>query len=406
MKIVAIETVRLQEFPNLLWLHLHSDQGLVGLGETLYGPGAAEAHIHEVIAPYLLGQDPLQIDRHQGHLLGYLGFVGSSAEMRGRSAVDIALWDLWGQVTNQPLHQLLGGAVRESIRVYNTCAGYRYVRSRPTQGTANFGLGAAEGPYEDLEAFLNRADELAHSLLEMGITGMKIWPFDYAAEASSGQYISAADLAKALEPFEKIRRAVGTKMDLMAELHSQWNRPTALKICRALEPLSLLWVEDPVFMDHLHSLEEVARSTTAPIAVGETRGGRADFRSLIEMDALSTIILDLSWCGGISEARKIATIAEAWHVPVAFHDCSGPVVLAASTHLAMNVRNCFIQEMVRAFYYGWYGELVSTLPPVEGGMIRPPAAPGHGLKLLPEVLSRPDCRRRRTEWSGEGSRRG
>ena len=396
MRITTIETIRLEEFPNLLWVHVGTDEGLTGLGETFYGPGAAEAHIHDVIAPYLVGQDPLQIDRHQGHLLGYLGFVGSSAEMRGRSAIDIALWDLWGQATAQSLHQLLGGAVRESIRVYNTCAGYRYVRSRPTQGTANFGLGETAGPYEDLDAFLNHADELAQSLLEMGITGMKIWPFDYAAEASQGQYISAADLATALGPFEKIRRAVGTRMDVMAELHSQWNRPTAIKICRALEPLQLLWVEDPVFMDHLHSLEEVARATTVPIAVGETRGGRADFRTLIEMEALSTIILDLSWCGGISEARKVAAIAEAWHVPVAFHDCSGPVVLAASTHLAMNVRNCFIQEMVRAFYSGWYRELVTDLPPVERGMIRPPAAPGHGLKLLPNILRRSDCHVRRS----------
>jgi len=396
MRITTIETIRLEEFPNLLWVHVGTDEGLTGLGETFYGPGAAEAHIHDVIAPYLVGQDPLQIDRHQGHLLGYLGFVGSSAEMRGRSAIDIALWDLWGQATAQPLHQLLGGAVRESIRVYNTCAGYRYVRSRPTQGTANFGLGETAGPYEDLDAFLTHADELAQSLLEMGITGMKIWPFDYAAEASQGQYISAADLATALGPFEKIRRAVGTRLDVMAELHSQWNRPTAIKICRALEPLQLLWVEDPVFMDHLHSLEEVARATTAPIAVGETRGGRADFRALIEMEALSTIILDLSWCGGISEARKVASIAEAWHVPVAFHDCSGPVVLAASTHLAMNVRNCFIQEMVRAFYFGWYRELVTDLPTVEHGMIRPPAAPGLGLKLLPEVLRRKDCHVRRS----------
>ena len=185
-------------------------------------------------------------------------------------------------------------------------------------------------------------------------------------------------------------------MDVMAELHSQWNRPTAIKICRALEPLQLLWVEDPVFMDHLHSLEEVARATTVPIAVGETRGGRADFRTLIEMEALSTIILDLSWCGGISEARKVAAIAEAWHVPVAFHDCSGPVVLAASTHLAMNVRNCFIQEMVRAFYSGWYRELVTDLPPVERGMIRPPAAPGHGLKLIPDILRRSGCHVRRS----------
>jgi L-alanine-DL-glutamate epimerase-like enolase superfamily enzyme len=398
MRITRIETIRLEEYPNLLWVHVGTDEGLTGLGETFYGPGAAEAHIHEVIAPYLLGQDPLQIDRHQAHLLGYLGFVGSSAEMRGRSAVDLALWDLWGQATSQPLYQLLGGTVRDSIRVYNTCAGYRYVRTRPTQGTANFGLDGTEGPYEDLDAFLTHPAELAQSLLEMDITGMKIWPFDYAAEASHGQYISDADLRTALGPFEKIRKAVGGRMDVMAELHSLWNRPTAIKICRALEPQDLLWIEDPVFMDHLHSLEEVARSTAAPIAVGETRGGRADFRSLIEMDALSTIILDLSWCGGLSEARKIAAIAEAWHVPVAFHDCSGPVVLAASTHIAAHVRNCFIQEIVRAFYYGWYRELVTDLPPIEHGMIRPLARPGHGLKLLPDVPKRKDCHIRRSDW--------
>jgi L-alanine-DL-glutamate epimerase-like enolase superfamily enzyme len=273
------------------------------------------------------------------------------------------------------------------------------VRKRPIQGTANFGLDGNEGPYEDLDAFLNRADELAHSLLEMGITGMKIWPFDYAAEVSNGQYISAADLNKALKPFEKIRNAVGDKIDVMAELHSLWNQPTAIKIARALEPFNPLWVEDPVFMDHLHSLEEVARATASPIAVGETRGGRADFRYLIEMDALSLIILDLSWCGGLSEARKVAAMAEAWHVPVAFHDCTGPVVLTASTHLALNTRNCFIQEIVRAFYYGWYGTLVTDLPSIEKGMIRTPSAPGLGLKLQPDVLKRKDCHTRRSEWN-------
>jgi galactonate dehydratase len=391
MKVTAVETVRVEEFPNLLWVQLHTDQGLVGLGETFYGPGAAEAHIHGIIAPYLLGKDPRLIDRHQAHLTGYVGFVGASAEMRGRSAVDIALWDLWGQASGQPVHQLLGGAVRDDIRVYNTCAGYQYVRNRPTQGTANFGIGTTEGPYEDLDAFLNRADDLAHSLLEMGIDAMKIWPFDYAAEASSGQYISAADLDKALTPFRLIREAVGDRMDVMAELHSLWNRPQAVRIAGALEEYSPLWVEDPVFMDHLSSLEEVARSTTAPIAVGETRGGRADFRGLIEMDCLSLVIMDVAWCGGISEARKVAAMAETWHVPVAFHDCTGPVVLAASTHLALNTRNCFIQEMVRAFYYGWYGELVTGLPPVKAGRITVPEGPGLGLALQPGVLKRKDC---------------
>src|SRR5690606_34282622 len=104
-------------------------------------------------------------------------------------------------------------------------------------------------------------------------------------------------------------------------------------IARELEQFDLLWVEDPVAMDHMASIGEVARATRAPIAVGETRGTLADYRYLLELDALSLVIMDLSWCGGVSEARRIASLASAWHTPVAFHDCSGPVVLAASTHL-------------------------------------------------------------------------
>ncbi len=396
MKIDAIETVRLEEFPNLLWTLVHTDEGPTGLGETFYGAGSAEAHIHGIVAPLLLGQDPRLIARHHPKLVGYVGFTGAGAEQRGRSAVDMALWDIWGQATGQPVHQLLGGAVRDDIRVYNTCAGYRYVRKADGQGTRNFGLSGSEGPYEDLDAFLNSADELAHSLLEMGIDGMKIWPFDFAAEASGGRYISAADLDGALEPFAKIRRAVGDRMDVMAEMHSLWDRPQAVRIARALEQYEPFWVEDPVFMDHLASLDEVARATTCPIAVGETRGGAADFRYLLELDSLGQIIMDVAWCGGITEARKIAHMAEPWHIPVAFHDCTGPVTLAASTHLALASPNCHIQEMVRAFYYGWYGELVTDLPPVERGRIRAPDAPGLGLALQPGVTKRADCTVRRS----------
>ncbi|MEE3108392.1 MAG: mandelate racemase/muconate lactonizing enzyme family protein [Pseudomonadota bacterium] len=396
MKVTEIETIRLAEFPNLLWVRLLTDDGVTGLGESFYGPGAVEAHIHETIAPYLLGRDPLAIEAHQAHLIGYLGFAGSGAEMRGRSAVDIALWDLWGRASGQPIHQLLGGRVRDSIGVYNTCAGYRYVRAKPVQGTANFGLDGHEGPYEDLDAFLNHADDLAHSLLEMGIGAMKIWPFDYAAEASHGQAISTADLKAALAPFEKIRAALGDKMEVMAELHSLWNRPMAVKIAGALEEFNPHWIEDPVFMDHLDSLDEVARATTAPIAVGETLGGRAAYRSLLALDSLSVIILDLTWCGGLTEARKIAAMADSYHVPVAAHDCTGPVALTAAVHFALHSRNCYIQEVVRAFYYGWYGELVTDLPPLENGVIRAPDGPGLGLELLPDIARRPDAQVRRS----------
>jgi L-alanine-DL-glutamate epimerase-like enolase superfamily enzyme len=400
LRVTEIETIRLERQPNLLWCRLHTDSDLVGLGETFYGPEAAEAHIHRIIAPYLIGKDPRQVERHQAHLTGYVGYVGSSAEIRGRSAVDIACWDLLGQAANLPLCDLWGGRVREDIRAYNTCAGYSYVQTRAVQGTENFGLADGlsngAGPYEDLKGFLERPVEVAESLLEMGITAMKIWPFDYAAEASQGQAITPAELKQGLAPFEKIRAALGDRMDLMAELHGLWNRPTAIQIARALEPLAPLWVEDPVVMDHLASLGEVARATRCPIATGETRGTRADFRAMLELEALSTLILDLSWCGGISEARKVAAMAEAWHVPVAFHDCTGPVVLAVSTHLALHARNCFIQEMVRAFYYGWYSELVTALPPVSRGRITVAEGPGLGLALNADVLKRADARVRRT----------
>lgn len=396
MKVTAIETIRSEEFPNILWVQVQTDEGITGLGETFYGPASAEGHIHGLIAPYLIGKDPRNIEAHQAHLIGYIGFVGSSAEMRGRSAVDIALWDILGKTSSLPLCDLLGGRVRENIKVYNTCAGYSYVQTKPTQGTANFGLDATKGQYEDLDAFLNRPDELAHSLLEMGISAMKIWPFDYAAEASSGYWISAEDLKRGLTSFEKIRAAVGDRMEIAAELHSLWSRPMAVKIARSLEPIDCMWVEDPVFMDHMHSIGEVARSTRSPIAVGETRGSRADFRQLLELEALSMVIVDLSWCGGISEARKVASMAETYHIPIAFHDCTGPVVLAVSTHLALNARNCWLQEMVRAFYYGWYHRFVTELPPVQNGTITVPKAPGLGLALQPDVMTRTGVTVRRT----------
>lgn len=388
MQVAVIRTIRTDEFPNLLWVEIETDEGITGLGETFYGPAAAEAHIHGIIAPYLMGKDPRNVEAHQAHLTGYVGFVGSSAEMRGRSAVDIALWDILGQAAGLPLCDLLGGRMREKIRVYNTCAGYSYVQTRPTQGTDNFGLTATTGDYEDLNGFLHTADELAHSLLDMDITAMKIWPFDYAAEATSGQWIGAEDLKRGLEPFEKIRDAVGDRMEIAAELHSLWSRPMAVKIALALEDIAPMWVEDPVFMDHLASIGDVAAETTCPIAVGETRGGLADFRQLFELNALSMVIMDLSWCGGISVAKRTATLGEAWHVPVAFHDCTGPVVLTASTHLALNTRNCWVQEIVRAFYYGWYGRFVTELPPLAKGEITVPGGPGLGTRLQQDLKDR------------------
>ena len=163
MKITKVETLRLDEFPNIMWVRIYTDEGLVGLGETFMGAQAVEAYIHEWAGPKLLGKDPLAIEARNRELTGYLGWRGSGAETRGNSAIDIALWDIFGKAANMPLHTALGGKSRDDIRIYNTCAGYRYVRNTVNQSTSNWGLGQHQGPYEDLEGFLHRADEVAES---------------------------------------------------------------------------------------------------------------------------------------------------------------------------------------------------------------------------------------------------
>lgn len=392
MIVTRLETIRLQEFGNVLWLKVHTDEGLYGLGESFMWPSTVEAHIHERIAPYLIGRDPLEIDNHWRNLYGYLGFRSTGAEMRAVSALDIALWDLWGKATLQPCYQLLGGRTRESIRTYNTCAGYRYIRSGVGQTVGNFGLpvGKAQGPYEDLEGFLHRADEVALSLLDEGITAMKIWPFDFAAAETSGMYVTAAQLKAALEPFEKIRRAVGDRMDIMVEFHSLWNLPAAVKIAAALEPYSPYWMEDPIKVDSVANLAEYRARTRCAVTASETMATRWGFRDLLEARACDFVMPDVGWCGGLGEAKKIATMAEAYSVPIAPHDCTGPVVLAASTHLAMNAPNAVFQESVRAFYTGWYQEIVTGLPQVKAGQISVGSAPGHGVDLAAGTLKRPD----------------
>ena len=393
MRISRIETLRLDEFPNILWVMVHTDSNLVGLGETFFGAQAVEAAMHETVASQMLGADPLAIERHSRQLLqNYVGFKSTGAEIRAASAFDIALWDLFGQVTGQPVYQLLGGRCRDTIRAYNTCAGYRYVRAKPVQRTENWGLGhSPAGPYEDLDAFLTRADELAESLIAEGYTGMKIWPFDFAAEASNGTDISTVDLRRALEPFEKIRKRVGDRIDIHVELHSLWTLPAAIKIAKAIEPFLPYWFEDPVRPSNLDALLQFRQSTPVWTTASELLSTRWGFRELFEKRAVSVAMLDIGWCGGLSEAKKIATMAESYELPIAPHDCTGPVVLAAGVHLSAASPNTLVQEVVRAFYHGWYQELAIDLPPLQNGDIRPLDKPGIGVRLRPGLAERPDA---------------
>src|SRR5690242_13038043 len=181
MKITALETIHLPEYPAILFVAIHTDAGLSGHADTCYAPDAVAGYIHKFAAPMLLGHDPLAIELHWRRLYEVIAHtVGKGAELRGLSAIDVCLWDILGQAAGMPVWQVLGGAARDRIKTYNTCGGPSY--GRPTRGGTGYGTDANQpGRYEDLIAFMTRADELALELLEEGITGMKLWPFDYVA---------------------------------------------------------------------------------------------------------------------------------------------------------------------------------------------------------------------------------
>ena len=383
--LTCLRTIRIPERPSLIWVELETDDGLVGLGETFRGASAVEAVLHDEIAPWLLGRDAEHIERISRHLLSpYVGFNSSGAEVRAASAIDIALWDLSGKRQGVPLHVALGGSMRDSVPTYNTCAGYAY----NTTGTRrDITLhDQAAGPYDDQVAFMRDAGALAQSLLDEGYKAMKIWPFDIYAPQSNGQTISLTDLKAGLEPFRKIRQAVGDRIEVMAELHSLWGSHAALRICRALEDYGVFWAEDPLSkMDDVQALADLRRQTRTPICGSETLGGLRPFRDLLAHDALDVVMLDLAWCGGLTEGRKIAALAQAYAKPLAPHDCTGPVVLMAGLHMALHAPTAIYQEVVRASLATWYPDLVTGLPIIEQGMARAPDAPGLGTALKPAV---------------------
>ena len=397
MKITAIETLRTEEFSNVIWVRVHTDAGVIGLGETFYGAGAIEAQIHDTFAGRILGKNPLHIEAIHREMLNLpMAQSSTGVEYRAASAIDIALWDLFGKVCGQPVHQMLGGLCREKQRVYNTCAGYTYVRSKNIKPVSNWNAGASEGPYEDLDGFMNRADAVAESLLEQGITAMKIWPFDPAAIENHGLYISAEQMKQAVKPFEKIRKAVGDKMEIMVEFHSLWNLPTAKKIARVLEDYSPTWYEDPIRMNSPQALAEYARNTTVSVCASETLGSRFPYKDMLDRDAMDIVMVDLCWTGGLTEGRKIAAMAETYHRPFAPHDCIGPVGFIAGIHAAFSQPNTLIMESVRAFYRGWYNELVTTVPLIKDGYVYPMEGVGLGVDLLPAVYERSDLTVRRS----------
>jgi L-alanine-DL-glutamate epimerase-like enolase superfamily enzyme len=413
MRIVKIETIWFQAvpqtewaktnplsrqaLPNNVWVRIHTDDGLVGLGETYYTPRAVTAIIHDTFAPLLIGRDPLNIENHWGNmfsLVNYCGYAG--AEMRAISALDIALWDLAGQYTRQPIYNLLGGRNRERVPIYNTCVGY--------------------GKYPDLDAWTGgKAGELAADLLREGITAMKIWPFDQFGRTISGpaapyepfvmwggkggqgvltHHLSNENIKKGLSIIEDIRRAVGDRMAIAIEGHACWNLPCATRIARALEPYDIMWLEEIMPPDNVDSFVRLKQSTKIPICQSERVFTRYHFRPWVEKPAADIIMPDFSWGGGITEGRKVCSMADTYFLPITSHDTIGPVALWAAAHLMLHIPNALIMETVRSYTHaeGWYNDVVTDRIPIAEGHLALPDKPGLGTRLQDDFTSRPNAR--------------
>jgi galactonate dehydratase len=374
MKITAVETIYIPRGVTVhvgaityLWVRIHTDEGIIGLGESYPNAEAEAAIVHSRLAAVLLGRDPSAIDRLWADMflaVSYSGWAG--AEMRAISAVDIALWDLLGKAMGQPVYKLLGGASRQSIRIYNTC-------------------------YDRVD-FTNEPCQLARELLASNVRAMKIWPFDPIAKETGGNHISAEQLRRAIEPLRLIREEFADAIEVAIEFHGFWNLPCAIKIAAALEPYKPLWLEEMLPQDNLAAYAELARSTDIPLCLSERLMTRWGFRELLENRAAQIIMPDVAWCGGISETKKIATMAETYYLPIAPHNCGGPVLHFATAHVAANLTNLFIMESVRRHYNEEYEGLVTRklVPEVSGELSLPPG-PGLGVELSSEVLARKDA---------------
>jgi galactonate dehydratase len=385
-RISSVATIVHERYPNLLHVLVHADDGAVGLGETFFEPALTAEWVHRRIAPLVLGQ-PARNAAALAYRLSSAPGEGrqpaagvSGIETRAVSAFDIAAWDLRARSLGLPLHDALGGAVRDRIRVYNTCAGLR--------GDASWGLASAgDDRYDDWDASLHRPGELARELLDEGITAMKIYPFLRLREATQdGIFITPRQLEENLEPFRAIRAAVGSEIDLCVDLVNMWTFDPALRIATALEEFGLLWIEDPLRISSVRELGRLARLLRTPLAGNETLAGLPAFFDLIDRGGVSIVRVDPQWCGGVAEALRIADYANGRGLGVVFHDCAGPVAWATSVQCALHAPNAMLQEAVRAYYLLAYPGIASGIPSVVDGHVTPAPGPGHGATLVPAYV--------------------
>jgi len=372
MKITRIDTTLWKHpedapwLPNWTWIRVHSESGHVGIGESYPRNESEAAVVHSTVAPFLLGRDGGDIDRIWADLYRTFDFqVTGGTEMRVLSAINLALWDLLGKALGVPVYRLIGGKSNPKIRVYNTCFGLRY-------------------------DFNKEPEKIMREVLyRYGVKSIKIWPFDEAARRNQHQYVTHADIDEGLAPVRKLRDAFGSDIEIMMEFHGGWNLTSAIRIARALEPYQPAWLEDMLLPDNYPQYRQLAEATSLPLTLSERIAGLMRFHEMLEARVAKFVMFDVTWCGGLGEARKIASLAEAFQLPIAPHTAGGPLLFYASTHLATAATNLWIMESVQRYYEADWPKMIRNPIVPEDGFVRAPELPGFGLEIKPDVWGHP-----------------
>ncbi len=398
LKITAIETSAVTDIMGaLLLVRVHTEGGLIGHGETYYAPTAVQSLIHDWMSYRLLGADALAIESHWRFFYErFANFGVRGTELRAISAIDVALWDLLGQVTKQPIYRLLGGPVRTRVPVYNSCGSPTYGRNPGgTPAWPGYGGVGSPGPLCDSYNLFHDPVSLALELMSEGFGAVKTWSFDGAAHRSGGMRISLADLDEAVNPLRKMREAVGDKLEILVDGHGFFMLPAALRIADALRDVRPLWLEDVLKTDNIETLADFRRQSRMPISVSEMLLARPDFARLLDAGGADFVMIDPTWVGGISETARLAHMAQAYNVPSTMHDCTGPLTFLAGVHVNAAVPGCCFQETVRAHVRSFYKDVIDPVPVIRGGFVELPTQPGIGATLNPDLFApnRPGVRR-------------
>ncbi|ALM51237.1 galactonate dehydratase [Halomonas huangheensis] len=357
MKITKLKTWQVP--PRWLFLKIETDEGVYGWGEPVIEGRAAtvEAAVHE-LSDYLIGEDPRNIE-HLWNVMYRAGFYrGGPILMSAIAGIDQALWDLKGRELGVPVHQLLGGKVRNKMRMYAWTGG-----DRPS----DVGVGAK-------------------ALVDQGFTAFKMngTPELQIVDSHSKIDDAVARIAEA-------RDAVGPDVGIAVDFHGRVHRPMAKTLLRELEPYHLMFIEEPVAPEHLPMLKSIAQDLATPIATGERLHTRFAFRDLLADNMVDIVQPDLSHCGGISEGLKIATLASAYDVALAPHCPLGPLTLAASLQLDAVCHNAFIQEQSMGIHYNKDNDVLDYLVDksalsIEDGYCAIPDGPGLGVEINEEFV--------------------